>query len=143
MTAQRRRRHRDPGPVFGAGIGRALPYLLLAPGHALAGGVLRAAGHPDVHLLASRRGRSRPGTPSISSGDAYTTAITEFGKQFINSILYGGMATILTLLIGFPVAYTIAFRGGRYKNLHPVPGHRAVLHQLPDPDDQLEDPARR
>ena len=25
----------------------------------------------------------------------------------------------------------------------PVPGHRPVLHQLPDPDDQLEDPARR
>ena len=40
-----------------------------------------------------------------------------YGKQFLNSILYGGLATILTLLIGFPVAYTIAFRGGRYKNL--------------------------
>ncbi len=26
------------------------------------------------------------------------------------------MATILTFLVGFPVAYTIAFRGGRYKN---------------------------
>jgi spermidine/putrescine transport system permease protein len=51
------------------------------------------------------------------SGAAYITAITEFSKQFINSILYGGIATILTLVIGFPVAYTIAFHGGRYKNL--------------------------
>jgi len=31
--------------------------------------------------------------------------------------MFGGAATILTLAIGFPVAYTIAFRGGRYKNL--------------------------
>ena len=52
----------------------------------------------------------RPPTPT-------STALTRFGKQFLNSILYGGLATILTLLIGFPVAYTIAFRGGRYKNL--------------------------
>jgi spermidine/putrescine transport system permease protein len=49
--------------------------------------------------------------------DAYVEAINRFGRQFLNSILYGGAATIFTLLIGFPVAYTIAFRGGRYKNL--------------------------
>src|SRR6266511_1023981 len=51
------------------------------------------------------------------SADAYSDAFNKFGKQFLNSILYGGLATIFTLLIGFPVAYTIAFRGGRYKNL--------------------------
>jgi spermidine/putrescine transport system permease protein len=51
------------------------------------------------------------------SVDAYSEALNKFGKQFLNSILYGGIATILTLLIGFPVAYTIAFRGGRFKNL--------------------------
>ena len=32
-------------------------------------------------------------------------------------MIYGGLATLFTFLIGFPVAYTIAFRGGRYKNL--------------------------
>jgi spermidine/putrescine transport system permease protein len=31
--------------------------------------------------------------------------------------LYGGAATILTFAISYPLAYTIAFRGGRYKNL--------------------------
>ncbi len=51
------------------------------------------------------------------SADAYVEALTKFSKQFLNSILYGGIATIMTLIIGFPVAYTIAFRGGRYKNL--------------------------
>ncbi len=49
--------------------------------------------------------------------DAYREGLETFGKQFLNSIMYGGIATILCLLIGFPVAYTIAFRGGRYKNL--------------------------
>ena len=64
-----------------------------------------------------RRDRSRPATRCLWIGAAYATAIERFGRQFLNSILFGGAATILTLLIGFPVAYTIAFRGGRYKNL--------------------------
>jgi len=51
------------------------------------------------------------------SANNYIEAVSRFSKQFLNSILYGGIATFLTLLIGFPVAYTIAFRGGRYKNL--------------------------
>src|SRR3954469_25952439 len=51
------------------------------------------------------------------TADAYVEALSRFGKQFLNSILYGGLATILTFLIGFPVAYTIAFRGGRRKSL--------------------------
>ncbi len=31
--------------------------------------------------------------------------------------MYGGLATLLCVLIGYPLAYGIAFRGGRYKNL--------------------------
>jgi spermidine/putrescine transport system permease protein len=49
--------------------------------------------------------------------DAYAEAVTRFGRQFGNSVLFGGLATLFTFLIGFPVAYAIAFRGGRYKNL--------------------------
>jgi spermidine/putrescine transport system permease protein len=51
------------------------------------------------------------------SSKAYETALTKFPKQFGNSLIFGGIATVMTFLIGFPVAYTIAFRGGRYKNL--------------------------
>jgi spermidine/putrescine transport system permease protein len=47
----------------------------------------------------------------------YTRAITEFPDQFANSLVYGGLATLFCLLIGYPLAYGIAFRGGRYKNL--------------------------
>ena len=34
-----------------------------------------------------------------------------------NSLVYGGLATLLCFLIGYPLAYGIAFRGGRYKTL--------------------------
>jgi spermidine/putrescine transport system permease protein len=47
----------------------------------------------------------------------YTNALTDFPEQFVNSLVYGGMATLLCLLIGYPLAYGIAFRGGRYKTL--------------------------
>jgi spermidine/putrescine transport system permease protein len=49
--------------------------------------------------------------------DAYVEGLTRFPRQFGNSLLYGGLATLFTFAIGFPVAYTVAFRGGRYKNL--------------------------
>jgi spermidine/putrescine transport system permease protein len=48
---------------------------------------------------------------------AYVTALTTFPTQWGNSLLYAGIATLIDFLIGFPVAYTIAFRGGRWKNL--------------------------
>jgi spermidine/putrescine transport system permease protein len=47
----------------------------------------------------------------------YVDALTKFPTQWGNSLLYGGISTTLDFLIGFPVAYAIAFRGGRYKNL--------------------------
>ena len=45
----------------------------------------------------------------------YTTAFTDFGGHFGRSFLYAGIATLLTFAIGYPLAYVIAFRGGRYK----------------------------
>ena len=47
----------------------------------------------------------------------YGTVLTAFPEQFGNSLVYGGLATLLCFLIGFPLAYGIAFRGGRYKNV--------------------------
>jgi spermidine/putrescine transport system permease protein len=47
----------------------------------------------------------------------YTDAVSEFQEQFIRSFLYAGAATILCIVIGYPLAYVIAFRGGRYRNL--------------------------
>ena len=47
----------------------------------------------------------------------YADALTDFGVQFQHSFVYSGAATVLCLAIGYPMAYVIAFRGGRWKNL--------------------------
>ena len=93
-----------------------MPYLLLAPGM-LWLAVFYVLPAIQMFTYSISTGSLETGYTIDLSGQAYITALTEFSKQFINSILYGGIATILTLVIGFPVAYTIAFRGGRYKNL--------------------------
>jgi spermidine/putrescine transport system permease protein len=56
-------------------------------------------------------------TFSFSNYTNYTEAIDQFAPQFVRSIVYAGTATVLTFLIAYPLAYAIAFKGGRYKNL--------------------------
>ena len=93
-----------------------VPWLLLAPGllwlfffYVL----------PSIQMFtySVSTGSIEEGYTLTLTADAYVEALTKFGKQFLNSILYGGLATLFAFLIGFPVAYSIAFRGGRYKNL--------------------------
>ncbi len=47
----------------------------------------------------------------------FPEAIAASDTQLIRSIIFGLIVTGLTLLIGYPMAYTIAFRGGRYKSI--------------------------
>jgi spermidine/putrescine transport system permease protein len=61
---------------------------------------------------------------SLSSGfhltwnfGVYGQVISDWAPQFIRSFAYAGLVTLLTVLIGYPMAYTIAFRGGRAKNI--------------------------
>jgi spermidine/putrescine transport system permease protein len=46
----------------------------------------------------------------------YTNAISDYSEQLLRSFLYAGMATVAAFLIGYPLAYFIAFRGGRWRN---------------------------
>jgi len=46
----------------------------------------------------------------------FSDAISEFRPQFVRSIEYAGAATLIALVISYPLAYWIAFRGGRWKN---------------------------
>ncbi len=47
----------------------------------------------------------------------YWHAIRDYKSQFIRSFEYAGIATVLALVLSYPLAYWIAFRGGRWKNL--------------------------
>ena len=61
---------------------------------------------------------------SLSSGyrltwnfGVYPEVINDWMPQFVRSIIYALVVTAATLLIGYPIAYTIATRGGRAKNI--------------------------
>ncbi len=47
----------------------------------------------------------------------YPDAISQYSTQFGRSFLYGGVSTALALVLMYPVAYWIAFRGGNRKAL--------------------------
>lgn len=47
----------------------------------------------------------------------YLEMIERWSTQIVRSFGYALIVTVLALLIGYPIAYTIAFRGGRYKNI--------------------------
>ncbi len=46
----------------------------------------------------------------------YREALELYDSQFIRSFVYAGSATLLSLLIAYPLAYTIAFKAGRWRN---------------------------
>ncbi len=47
----------------------------------------------------------------------FPEAVARWDTQLLRSLQYGLIVTVLAMLIGYPMAYTIAFRGGRYKNI--------------------------
>jgi spermidine/putrescine transport system permease protein len=47
----------------------------------------------------------------------YASAIAEYWPQFLRSFLYAGIATLLALLIAYPLAYFIALKSGRWRSL--------------------------
>src|SRR5207247_5899825 len=47
----------------------------------------------------------------------YKDALTLYQTQFVRSIEYAAIATGFALLISYPLAYWIAFRAGRWRNL--------------------------
>jgi spermidine/putrescine transport system permease protein len=46
----------------------------------------------------------------------YTHALSTYKEQFLRSFEYAGLSTLLALAIGYPLAYVIAFRGGKWRN---------------------------
>jgi spermidine/putrescine transport system permease protein len=93
-----------------------MPYVLLAPGLAwLAVFFLVPLGFLAYQSLQS--GNIDFGYAFTWAWGNYGSAFTDYRAEFVRSIEYAGIATILALLLSYPVAYWIAFRGGRWKNL--------------------------
>lgn len=49
--------------------------------------------------------------------DTYWQALKDYHEQFIRSFLYAGLATAIDLAIAFPLAYFMAYKAGRWKNV--------------------------
>jgi spermidine/putrescine transport system permease protein len=47
----------------------------------------------------------------------YEQAFSQYDQQFFRSIEYAALATLFAFVISFPLAYFIAFKAGRYRNL--------------------------
>ncbi|MBB0246508.1 ABC transporter permease subunit, partial [Streptomyces alkaliphilus] len=47
----------------------------------------------------------------------YSDALSAYGGHFLRSFGYAAVATVLCLTIGYPIAYLIAFRAGRWRGL--------------------------
>lgn len=97
--------------------GRFAPWLLLSPGGLWllvfflvpTGALIRMA-------LSSKPSRFE--TPEFSwNWGNFSKAFSDYGVHFGTSFLWAGLATLGAVLIGYPLAYTIAAHGGRWKDL--------------------------
>src|SRR4051812_43795365 len=93
----------------------SLPYLLLAPG------LLWLLLFFAVPLYYMGRVSLEQGT--IFEGyhfnwhfQTYADALSNYDTQLMRSFVYAGAATLIAFVIGYPLAYAIAFRGGKWKN---------------------------
>ena len=96
-----------------------IPYLLLMPGLAFLSiffilPILNLAATSTQSPAASGEIGSYVQTFRFSN---YVDAFLESREQFARSFIYATLATLLALAISYPLAYAIAFKSGRWKNL--------------------------
>jgi spermidine/putrescine transport system permease protein len=92
-----------------------LPYFLLLPG---LGWLLVFFAIPLAYMAfeSLKTGTLDTGYTFTWEFANYTDAISDFSEQFIRSFEFAGLATLVGLLIAYPLAYVIAFRAGRWRN---------------------------
>lgn len=95
-----------------------LPYLLLLPGAAW---LLVFFALPLLQLAAASlydpAGSLSTGYAMTWAFDNYPTALQAYWPHFVRSFVYSAIALVLALLMGYPLAYAIAQKAGRWKNL--------------------------
>ncbi|OAH14741.1 ABC transporter permease [Streptomyces jeddahensis] len=96
--------------------GRHVPYWLLLPGILW---LLVFFALPMVYQASTsvQTGSLEEGYKVTWHFATYWDALSEYWPQFLRSVLYAGVATVLCLLLGYPLAYLIAFRAGRWRNV--------------------------
>ena len=100
---------------MGSGRGRLTPYLLLLPGATWLL-VFFAMPMALMFVVSLQQGSLSEGYRLTWNWGIYPDVAAHYGNLFVRSIFFSLTTTVLTLAIGYPMAYTIAFYGGRLKN---------------------------
>ena len=95
---------------------RIIPYLFLVPG-GLWLILFFVVPLITTASVALQEGSLGTGYRLTFNFGIFIEAIQSWDTQLVRSLQFGLIVTVLTMLIGYPMAYTIAFRGGRYKNI--------------------------
>jgi spermidine/putrescine transport system permease protein len=94
-----------------------LPLLLLAPAIAW---LVAFYVYPAIQMLQASlwSGTLESGFAfSWANAATYPAALDRYSDQFLRSILYAAVSTLVCLALAFPLAYTIAYRAGRFRTL--------------------------
>ncbi|WP_433477899.1 ABC transporter permease [Spirillospora sp. CA-142024] len=99
------------------GRGRLAPYLMILPS-----GLWLAAFFlvPMVLMvsLSLQTGNLIDGFRQTLHWQNYTDGLDTYGDKFVRSLWYGLIATVACIVVAYPAAYWIAFRGGRNKSTY-------------------------
>jgi spermidine/putrescine transport system permease protein len=113
------RQHNVETPPPSRNRRRLVPYLLLVPGMAWLAVFFLA----PILTLVSTSTQTRPAGAEIGTFRQtfrfanYPETLSEYATVFGRSFLYALIATVLALAISYPLAYAIAFRAGRWRNV--------------------------
>jgi spermidine/putrescine transport system permease protein len=93
-----------------------LPYVLVGPGLAW---LLIFFAIPAVNQLwvSLQTGTPEEGFSQTWNWSVYPDEISEYADHFVRSVGYAAAATVICLVVAFPLAYFMAFKAGRFKNL--------------------------
>ena len=96
--------------------GRRIPYVIAAPGLIF---LFIFFVVPLITLfkisLSTKPDRLLPQYDFTWEWSNFSTAFDDFGEQLVRSFAYAGAATVLCIVIAYPIAYFIAFKAGKYR----------------------------
>ncbi|MBG0812860.1 ABC transporter permease [Planomonospora sp. ID82291] len=96
---------------------RLTPYLLVLPG-GLWLAIFMVVPMVFMASVSTQEGDVVNGFAQTFNVGVYGEVLGQYGTQFLRSASYGLAATAVSLLLAYPVAYWIAFRGGARKSTY-------------------------
>jgi len=96
---------------------RLSPYLLILPG-GLWLAIFFLVPMVAMVSVSLQTGSLETGFSQTFNVQTYIDMISAYHVQLIRSLVYGLMTTLVTILLAYPMAYWIAFNGGRHKSTY-------------------------